>query len=335
MQQGSVSIKVDNLTRVFAGKGNSKRSPVVANDNLSFEVRQGEIFGLLGPNGAGKTTLVSQLLGLLQPTSGEIWIEGIDVVREPNKVKSLVGYLPQTGLPMRYVEVERALHYTGRLRGQTENDAKRQSTRLIEELGMSSYANRYVNKLSGGMLRLTNFAMSLMGEPQVLVLDEPTNELDPHKRRLVWDTIARLNQEQGVTCILVTHNVLEAEKVIQRVAVMQGGKIVALGTPGELKMQSGGKVRLELQLKEGESLSLDESNKLERLGELEEMRPGLYRLYILPAKVALATDAVVNGLGLTRLDDFRLAPPSLEDVYLEMDELHEIEREEAGKEQVA
>lgn len=322
IQQNLPSIQVQHLTRVYPARGREKR-PVVANDDLSFEVRRGEIFGLLGPNGAGKTTLVNLLLGLLRPTSGSIWLEGIDVVQHPEQVKRLIGFLPQTGLPMRYVEVERALHYTGRLRGQTEADARWQSRLLLEELGMTEYAHRYVNKLSGGMLRLTNFAMSLMGQPQVLVLDEPTNELDPHKRRLVWEMIARLNREQGVTCILVTHNVLEAEKVIQRVAVMHQGRIIALGTPGELKLRAGGQVRLELQLKEGDALRSEDAALLATLGRVEELRPGQYRLYLPPQRVAAATDLVVNQIGLARLDDFRLAPPSLEDVYLELDELGE------------
>lgn len=323
MQSSPISIKVENLTRVFPSKGKEKKT-IVANDNLSFEIRRGEIFGLLGPNGAGKTTLISLLLGLLQPTSGSIWMEGIDVVKNPDAVKNLVGLLPQTGLPMRYVEVERALLYTGQLRGQTQAAARRQANQLLEDFGMNEYRHRYVNRLSGGMLRLTNFAMSLMGEPQVLVLDEPTNELDPHKRRLVWDKISQLNRERGVTCILVTHNVLEAEKVIQRVAVMQKGKIVALGTPGELKLSSGGKVRLEFWLKDGEVLTTTETQRIKALGaDLEQVRPGHFRFYLQPQQVSAATDIIVNDLGMHKLDDFRLAPPSLEDVYLELDQMDE------------
>src|SRR5215510_12792332 len=235
MQTDSVAIRVEHLTRVFSAKGQT----IHANDDMSFEVKRGEIFGLLGPNGAGKTTLISQLLGLLAPTSGSIWLEGVDVIRNPEFVRQISGFLPQTGLPMRYVEVERALRYTGRLRGQSEADARLQAAALMEELGLAEFAQRYVNKLSGGMLRLTNFAMALMGRPRLLVLDEPTNELDPHKRQIIWMMIGRLNREQGTTCVLVTHNVLEAEKVIQRVAVMHGGRIIALGTPGEVKMRAG------------------------------------------------------------------------------------------------
>ncbi|MEP7288987.1 MAG: ABC transporter ATP-binding protein [Chloroflexota bacterium] len=314
----SISIKVEHLTRTFA----TKDGTINANNDLNFEVRRGEIFGLLGPNGAGKTTLISQLLGLLAPTSGKICVEGIDVVRHQDHVKQISGFLPQTGLPMRFVEVERALHFTGRLRGQPEAEARAQAKQLIDELGLAEHAQHYVNKLSGGMLRLTNFAMALMGNPRLLILDEPTNELDPHKRRIVWDMIAKLNREQGVTCILVTHNVLEAEQVIQRVAVMKGGRLVALGTPGALKQRSGGKVRLEFQFKDGESFKPGAMDRLLALGTMDEPRPGQYRLFLPTKQVAAATELVVNQIGLGKLDDFRLAPPSLEDVYLGLDELN-------------
>ena len=307
------SIRVEHLTRIYPGK-----QSIVANDDLTFEVKRGEIFGLLGPNGAGKTTLVYQMLGLTLPTSGTIWLEGIDVAKNPKQVKSITGFLPQTGLPMRYVEVERALHYTGRLRGQTEVDAKRQTHQLIEELGIGEYAKRYVHKLSGGIIRLTNFAMALMGSPKIVVLDEPTNVLDPHKRRIVWDMIARLNREQGLTCVLVTHNVLEAERVIQRVAVMQHGKIVAFGTPGELKLYSGGKVRLDFRFKSGENLNGNEFERMTALGVLDSQRPGDYSVQLASDKVAAATDLLMTTIGMARLDDFRLSPPSLEEVYLEL-----------------
>ncbi len=260
-QHDPISIRVERLTHIYASK-----PPVVANDDVSFEVRRGEIFSLLGPNGAGKTTLVSQLLGLLEPTSGTITLEGIDVATNPQEIKRITGYLPQSGMPMRYVEVERALRYTGCLRGQSDRDAKQQARRLVEELELSDYAKRYAHNLSGGMLRLTNFAMSLMGQPQILVLDEPTNELDPHKRRLVWDVI-----------------------------------------------------RLEFRLKDGAVFAPNDLTSLAELGTLEQPRPDNYRLYIQAQHVAAATDMMVNTIGLDCLDDFRLAPPSLEDVYLALD----------------
>lgn len=312
----SASIKVRALTRVFSGKGHARAS-IVANERVSFIVPRGEVFGLLGPNGAGKSTLVHQLLGLVKPTSGEIWIEGVNIVKYPEQATKLIGFLPQTALPLRGIGVIDALHYTGRLRGQTETDARLQANSLAQALGITEFASRPAHRLSGGMLRLINFAMSLMGYPRVLVLDEPTNELDPYNRRLIWDFIAKLNRDYRVTCILVTHNVLEAEKVVQRVAIMQQGHLVALGTPGELKAKAGGKIRLEFTLKDSESLGLRASQRLAQLGELEEIRPTQFRLLINRERVNVL-DAALNIIGLERLDDFRLAPPTLEDVYLDL-----------------
>lgn len=308
------AIRVENLTQVYPGK-----PPVVANDDLSFEVPRGEIFGLLGPNGAGKTTLILQLIGLLKPTDGQIWLEGIDVIRNPAQVRHRIGFLPQTGLPMRNVEVERALYFTGRLRGQTHHDAKQQTNQLLDTLISTDYAKRYVSELSGGMLRLVNFAMSLMGQPDILVLDEPTNELDPQHRRKVWNMITRLNREQGVTCILVTHNLLEAERVVQRVAIMRQARFVALGTPGEMKLGASGNVRIEFQLKSGEPLAHDLEARLGSCGQLATVRPGSYTLILPPADVGHTTDIIINQISLSNLEDFRVAPPSLEDIYLELE----------------
>lgn len=309
------AVHVENLRYIYTGK-----KPVVANDNLSFEIPRGEIFGLLGPNGAGKTTLILQLMGLLKPTSGSICLEGIDVIRTPSKVSQIVGFLPQSGLPMRFIEVERALYFTGRLRGQTHADAQHQTRALLDNLGMIDYAKRFVNDLSGGMLRLANFAMALMGHPQVLILDEPTNELDPVKRRQVWDMIAHLNREQGVTCILVTHNLLEAEKVVQRVAIMQAGRFVTLGTPGNMKLSSSGCVRLDFHLKAGAPEAL--LAILASFGEVTSPRPGQHSLTLRPDQVAHATEMVMAHIPVQELEDFRVSPPSLEEVYLNFAQQH-------------
>jgi ABC-2 type transport system permease protein len=317
MDQDDVAIRVQNLTRIYVRAGQDK-TDLVANNNLNFEVRRGEVFGLLGENGAGKTTLVMQLLGLLAPTAGQIWLEGVDVVKYPDRAKSLIGFLPQTSLPLRYLEVWRALYFTGRLRGQPEADARCQTDEMLQALDLLQYANRYVHNLSGGLLRMTNFGMALMGRPRVVVLDEPTNSLDPERRRQVWATVARLNRDEGLTCVLVTHNVLEAERVVQRVLVMQAGEIVASGTPGELKLSAGGQVRFEFYLKDTAHLTSIEEGRLSALGQLEAVRDGHFVLSLPANAVPQATDAIVNGIGLTRLEDFHIALPSLEDVYLSL-----------------
>lgn len=310
------AVEVRELVRAYRGRGGEL---VRANDGLTFSVPQGQVFGLFGANGAGKTTLVLQLLGLVRPTSGSITVNGIDVVRNPELVKSTVGFLPQRGLSMRLIEARHALHYTGRLRGQSEADARRQTDELIDELGLGPYANRQIERLSGGLMRLVNFGMTLMGRPELIVLDEPTNELDPHNRRLIWDKVQRLAAEDGTTVVLVTHNVLEAEKAVHRVAVMHGGRITAMGTPGELKEQTGAQARLELFVRDGGLLTDEESAQLGRIGEVTSGdRKGSYLVSAPPEKIQPLLEALVTDVGVTRVDDFRFARPTLEDVYLSL-----------------
>ncbi|GHH42747.1 ABC transporter ATP-binding protein/permease [Lentzea cavernae] len=310
------AITVRNLTRSFR-----TNQLVLANDDLTFSVARGEVFGVLGANGAGKTTLVSQLLGLVRPTSGSITVEGVDVVADPDGVKRITGFLPQTELAMRELEVRRALHYTGRLRGQGETDAQRQTDELLDELGLGPVSGRYVNQLSGGMMRLVNFGMALMGRPKLLVLDEPTNELDPHNRRLVWDVLARRSAAEGATVVLVTHNVLEAESVVDRVAVMRQGRIVTLGSPGELKHRLGDTVRMDLQVRDGGELGAADLALLGATGTVVPgTRDGRYLVHCAPARMPELVTVVTEGMATMGIEDFRLSRPSLEDVYLSLDD---------------
>ncbi|MER7402195.1 ATP-binding cassette domain-containing protein [Streptomyces sp. NPDC000070] len=312
------AIEVRNLTRVFPTGGSD--TLVKANDDLTFSIPRGQVFGLLGANGAGKTTLVSQLLGLVRPTSGEILVEGVDAVAWPDEVKAMTGFLPQTGLSMRLVEVRRALHYTGRLRGQSEADARRQTAELIEELGLGGVRDRYVDQLSGGMTRLVNFGMALMGRPKLLILDEPTNELDPHNRRLVWDMVSRRSAADGTTVVLVTHNVLEAESAVDQVAVMNGGRITAMGTPGRLKEALGDRVRLELFVKDEGGLARHERERFGAVGTITAgKRDGSYLVQTDSARMPELIRLVHGEVGMDRVADFRLTRPTLEDVYLTMD----------------
>ncbi|MFI0822719.1 ATP-binding cassette domain-containing protein [Streptomyces sp. NPDC021098] len=311
---GDTAVEVHDLVRAYPGRNGEL---IKANDGLSFSVPRGQVFGLFGANGAGKTTLVLQLLGLVQPTSGSIMVNGVDVTRYPETVKSTVGFLPQTGLSMRLIETRRALHYTGRLRGQSEADARRQTDALIDELGLGPYADRQVERLSGGLMRLVNFGMTLMGHPELIVLDEPTNELDPHNRRLIWEMIERRSTLEGATIVLVTHNVLEAEKAVHRVAVMHGGRINAMGTPGELKEQIGAHARLELFVRDGGSLTPEEISRLSTVGEVSQgNRSGSYLITAAPDRLQQLIEVLVTDVGVKRVDDFRFARPTLEDVYL-------------------
>jgi ABC-2 type transport system permease protein len=199
-------------------------------------------------------------------------------------------------------------------------DARTQTAELIDELGLGEYADRHVNNLSGGMMRLVNFGMSLMGRPALLVLDEPTNELDPRNRRLVWDAVSRRSAGEGTTVVLVTHNVLEAERAVDRVAIMHQGRITAIGTPGELKERMDDRTRMELVVRGGGELTAGELRQLAVVGEVVPGgREGSYLVHSTPSQVPALVQVVTSDIGLTRLDDFRLARPTLEDVYLDLD----------------
>ena len=307
---GDVSIDVRHLTRTYAARG----AVTYANRELSFQIRRGEIFGLLGPNGAGKTTLVLQLMGLLAPTSGSIVIEGIDVVQHPQEVKRILGFLPQADVGMRFLEVRRALAYTAALRGLSRSEAAAQAASVMEQLELGAFADKYVHRLSGGSVRLVNFAMALMGRPRLLVLDEPTNDLDPSKRRLVWEAIRQRNQRDGVTCIVVTHNVLEAELVLHRLAIMREGRIVALDSPDRLAPSS--RLHIQLRLKQDRELSARQRAALAALGPLDRPREQEIRIEVGRGEAARAARICADELDLEDLHELRIRPPSLEETYL-------------------
>lgn len=304
------SIEIVNLSRIYRQRG---QADVLANDSVSLTVEQGEVFGLLGHNGAGKSTLLMQLMGLLLPSSGQIWVEGIDVQKYPQKVKEIVGFLPQSQTALRYVELRHALLFAGRLKGLSGDEAKKQAAFLMGCLELESHAKQFVNQLSGGLLRMTNFAMALMGNPRLLILDEPTNDLDPKHRRQMWDLLSQLNHERGLTVLLVTHNLAEAERVMQRAAVMQQGKIIASGTVGAIKQQFSQEILLEIWLKHLTELPAAIQSSIG--GKIEHVRAGQYKIYLPQADAQTGINVLLGQLGFEEMEDFRIAPLSLEEAY--------------------
>lgn len=300
--------QIENLTKIY--KGSSTR----ANDSLTFEIYQGEIFGLLGPNGAGKSTLVNQAAGLVAPTSGSIRLFGYDVVAHPELIADYVALQPQLSLALFDLHAEEAIYHTGRFRGLSGPEARRQTDDLMEELGMNSFRGKQIRGLSGGQKRLVSLAVAFVASRPVLIFDEPTNELDPVIRRTVWEKMLALNR-QGTTIILVTHNVLEAERVIQRVGIVNHGRLISLGTPGELKRRIDQRVRLELLFKlEANGFS----DLLGTLGEAKALSRQHWTVLCHRETARSAIDQVLTQIGLDRLDDFRILTPSLEDVYLQL-----------------
>ncbi len=224
-------IQTVDLTKVYAG------SELRAVDGLNLSVEPGEIFGLLGPNGAGKTTTAGMLTTRVIPTSGRAFVGGIDVVAHPALAKQILGIVSQQNTLDRQLTVWENLYFHGRLFGISAKESRRTATELLEQFQLDKWAGASVYALSGGMAQRLMVARAIFHRPAVLFLDEPTAGLDPQSRLALWETLRELNAE-GQTIMLTTHYMEEADQLCGRVAIMDRGKILALGTPAALKQQT-------------------------------------------------------------------------------------------------
>jgi ABC-2 type transport system ATP-binding protein len=289
------------------------RGGVLATDGLSLEVLSGEVFGLLGPNGAGKTTLVRQLVGVLRPEAGRVVLLGTDVTADPRAASRLLAYLAQSEPALDELPVGLAVETSGRLRGLSRGQAQVAASALLEELSLGELRDRPLCRLSGGQRRLAQVATALIGDRPLLVLDEPTTGLDVVARRAVWEALRRRRTTLGTTVVLVTHNVLEAEQVLDRVAVMDHGRVIACDTPGRLKALVSDDVRLDLVWRSDPPLDDPAVAALAARADVDGKRWSA-RLPVAEAREHLAR--LTGGPVLAALDDFTLATPTLEDVYL-------------------
>ena len=303
-----VAVSVRELVKEYDG--------TLALRGVSFDVYKGEVFGLLGPNGAGKTTLMNILAGVLLPTGGKAEVLGHDVVRESKAVRSLVGFCPQETVAYEELSaLDNMMFYAG-LYGLPRSEAKRRSKELLEFVGLLDVAKKPVREFSGGMKRRLNLAIALVNDPEVLLLDEPTTGLDPRARRDVWHYIEGLKAE-GRTILLATHYMEEADRLSDRVAIMDLGRVVALGTPEELKRSVGELSVIEIEVAEhkpGLKEALAPYSENGRVLEDEDK----VRIYardpdaVLPRAVeaALRAGAKIAAISITE--------PTLEDVFLKL-----------------
>lgn len=301
------AFRVHALTKRYA----PGRPP--ANDAITLTIEAGELLGVFGPNGAGKTTLVRQMVGLLRPTSGEIQLFGWDVVRYPDVVPRLLAYYGQQTVALRQHTVREVLLLAGVLRGMPTHAARRQADELLSRFGLDGLATQRLSRLSGGQQRLAVLLSTFMADLPVWVLDEPTNELDPVMRQRVWEYLHEANAERAITVILTTHHLLEAEYAVGRVALIDGGRVVALGTPGELKRRVADRVRLEVRLRPGSVC--DAEHRLAGIPGARRLRPGHWEVAAAKDEAPDLMRRLVDVVGLEALDDFRLITPTLEDVY--------------------
>ncbi|HWC14993.1 MAG TPA: ABC transporter ATP-binding protein [Actinomycetota bacterium] len=291
------------------------RSPeVVANAGISFSVEPGEAFGLLGPNGAGKSTLVKQLVGLLQPTSGRINLFGENLTAAGRRVGKTVAYLPQTAMSLGEFRVGEAIEWTAIMRGCGKATARTQADELLELLELTQLRDRQLRKLSGGQRRLVQVGMTLVAHLPILILDEPTADIDPALRSRIWELLAA-RARGGTALILVTHDVAEAEHVLTRVAILDDGRIAATGTPGQLKATLSHRTRVEVVLCETATVTPEELART--IGVDTRVRDRRVTAWV-PADEGIATlEKIMSSYGAESFEDAHLVTPTLEDVYLE------------------
>jgi ABC-2 type transport system ATP-binding protein len=288
---------------------------VRALDGLSFGVEEGSVFSLLGPNGAGKTTAVKILTTLSSPISGEARVAGIDVLRDADRVRHHIGLVAQKSGVDREATGRENLRLQGQLYGMRGRELAERVDWLLERFGLAEAADRRVKTYSGGMQRRLDIALGLVHRPRVLFLDEPTTGLDPEVRADMWDMIAGLTREEGLTILLTTHYLEEADRLARNLAIVDRGRIVAAGTPEQLKGELKGDA-LHIELADGANGQVLPT--VERLaGVLEaKFEDGQLRAWVdHGATAAPAVLAALEGAGM-RVQSLTIARPSLDDVYL-------------------
>ncbi len=305
------------MPKALVFKDVSKRyGDVVALQGVSLEVEEGELFALLGPNGAGKTTLLKIAVGLIQPSSGEVRVFGVDVLKEPAKVKELIGYVPQETIVYDELTGLENLMFYASLYDIPKSIAEERISEYVKLLGLEEHVKRRVSKYSGGLKKRLSIAASLIHDPKLLILDEPTTGLDPSSRRELWRILQEL-RKLGKTIVMATHYMEEAEVLADRVAIMNEGRVVAVGTPDGLKKKVGELTIVEVEVANPKP-GLEEVLKPYSAGGRVLIKDTVLRVYLeeyetlLPKVIEELFHAGVKPLTI------RVSEPTLEDVFLKL-----------------
>jgi ABC-2 type transport system ATP-binding protein len=288
---------------------------IVAVAGIDLTVAPGEVFGFLGPNGAGKSTTIRMLTTLLKPTEGRAWVAGHDVVADPDAVRRSIGVALQDAAIDPLMTGRELLRLQATLHGLPKSSSRDRSHNLLEMVGLTAAADRRVGTYSGGMRRRLDLALSLIHEPQVLFLDEPTTGLDPNSRFVLWDEIRKLNREGGTTVFLTTQYMEEADELAGRVAIIDDGRIVAEGTPRELKAKVG-VATLQVTIGHGQDAITAESI-LMRFGEPAPAPPGAIAVRLEAGASGMAAVVRAFDEGKVQVEGLELHMPTLDDVFQE------------------
>ncbi len=298
-------LEVEGLTKTYRGG-------VRANDGLTLHADAGEVYGLLGHNGAGKTTLANQIVGLLRPDAGTIRIAGRDAIADPAWARQVCSIQPQAQVPITGLTPRVAIDLIGRLRGGRPEEVRERVRRLADALEIGEWLDMRGEKLSGGVKRLVSFCMAAVTPGRIVILDEPTNDVDPVRRRLLWAQVRALADE-GAAVLLVTHNVVEAERSVDRLSLMDHGHVVAEGTPSELKARLSDDLRLALVL--DPTVAPPSVPPFARHAAVQGSR----LVAAVPADHAADAAAWAQALRFQGwVEEFSLEPATLEDLYVEV-----------------
>jgi ABC-2 type transport system ATP-binding protein len=309
-------IAVEELKKTYRPKGR-KGVEVKALDGISFAVSRGEFFGLLGPNGAGKTTTIGILTTRVVPTGGVATIEGVDVAQDPVTVKRRIGVVPQVNNLDRSLTAKEILVFHAEYFGVPKHEREQNADDLLKRFELTERADEKVNGFSGGMVQRLKIARALMHNPAILFLDEPTTGLDPQSRRMLWDLLNELNQK-GLTILLTTHYMEEADQLCKRAAIVDHGKVLALDSPAQLKRSVPGGYLVELQVRD--QVSSEFVSSLQSMPGVIEVKPDekRVRIYADHAEGLLATAMRVAADQNMMITDAHVAEPSLENLFLHL-----------------
>jgi ABC-2 type transport system ATP-binding protein len=304
-------VEIEKLTKIYEAKVR-----VVAVDGIDLRLNEGEIFGLLGPNGAGKTTTISIATTRTLPTSGTVRIAGVDVVKRPAQARRLIGVVPQFNTLDRSLTVYENLYFHCRYFGFGHAQAKARALALLEQFLLSERRDVYPAQLSGGLAQRVQIARSIAHRPRVLFLDEPSAGLDPQSRMAMWEAVEGLRKE-GITVLLTTHYMEEADSLSDRLAIIDYGKVLALGRPDELKQRYGAETVFDVKLRSHEGADAIAAELKTRAGVASaETTPDGLRV------IAVASDGLlpdlVKAAAPLGLRDLKIIEPSLETVFLRL-----------------
>jgi ABC-2 type transport system ATP-binding protein len=305
-----LAVEVRDLVKTFPAPGGGTLTAV---DGVSFEVRRGEVFGFLGPNGAGKTTTLEIIEGLQSPTSGTTRVLGLDSQRDRSRMKDRIGVQLQAGAYFDFLTLQEILDLFGSF-----YRTRLPAEELLEKVGLVEKRKALVKELSGGQAQRFSIVASMVNDPDVVFLDEPTTGLDPQARRNLWDFIAWIRQEEGKTVVMTTHYMEEAEVLCDRVAIIDQGIIQALDTP--IGLIHGLSTAYRIRLESARAISAAALRKLPGVADVEESPNGAFRYEL---SVAKAQETLPRLLALMEregidLSDVQVTPATLEDVFLSL-----------------